>query len=318
MKKPYCLLIGDVLEQLKTIPAKSIQTCVTSPPYFGLRDYGHSGQIGLESTPTAYIAKLVEVFTEVNRTLADDGTLWLNLGDSYAANGVPGNNAGGKTGFTGGKIETLRAKRTVGAGLKAKDLMMMPHRVAIALQEWGWYVRSDIVWQKPNCMPSSVKDRPTNSHEYIFLLSKSAKYYYDADAIKEPATASTLSRPAQNVADQIGSCRGHGGMETNGNMKAVGGENGYRNSRSVWAINTKAYKGAHFAVFPDELPRRCILAGSKPGDTVLDVFAGSGTTMAVALSLSRQAVGIELNPDYAGLIEKRISAVQLKLGQGEL
>lgn len=296
-----------------------VQTCVTSPPYFGLRDYGHEGQIGLEQTPEDYVAAMVEVFRCVRDVLADDGTLWLNLGDSYAAarggTHQPAETlAGGKSGkmADGKRVNRSRhegynpTRNAAGIGLKHKDLIGIPWRVAFALQADGWYLRQDIIWHKPNPMPESVRDRCTKAHEYIFLLSKSERYFFDADAIKEPLATSSVDRLAQpTLAQQIGSSRVPG--KTNGNMKAVGnGEN--RNRRSVWTVTTKPYKGAHFATYPSDLIKPCVLAGSRPGDIVLDPFMGSGTTAAVALQNDRQYLGCELNPEYEALQQERIDA----------
>jgi len=282
------------------------QMCVTSPPYFGLRDYGHPGQLGLEKSPDEYVKSMVEVFRCVRDVLADDGVLWLNLGDSYAANRsyqVPSTKGGPKHGDSqsvGG------AASRVPDGLKPKDLIGIPWRVAFALQADGWYLRQDIIWHKPNPMPESVTDRCTKAHEYIFLLSKSERYFYDADAVMEPVAASTIERLSQpTLSQQVGSTRVPG--KTNGNMKAVGnGET--RNRRSVWSVATRPYKGAHFATFPPALIEPCILAGSRPGDIVLDPFMGSGTTAQVALQHGRQYMGCELNPEYEGLQRERISS----------
>ena len=342
------ILPGDCLETLKGLPAGIVQTCVTSPPYYGLRDYGVDGQIGLEETPEAYVDKLVQVFREVWRVLKDDGTLWLNLGDSYAGSGGAGGDystGGLKEGQPKWKsnFEIDRTKRTAsrwGGGnipasgyLKPKNLIGIPWRVAFALQADGWWLRSDIIWHKPNPMPESVTDRPTKSHEYIFLLSKSAQYYYDAEAIMEPVTGTTHARVSQNVAAQIGSFRANGGAKTNGPMKAVirtpkqqpagsGIKNNdsfnnalvlpvdMRNKRSVWTVSTKPYSGAHFATFPPDLIEPCILAGSKAGDTVLDPFGGSGTTGAVSVKHHRNAILCELNPAYIELTRKRLNQVQ--------
>jgi DNA modification methylase len=286
----------------------TVQTCITSPPYFGLRDYGHEGQLGLEETPDQYVAAMVEVFRCVRDVLADDGTLWLNIGDTYATQG----------GAHGGRLDNQRgvgAKRThdnkggdqkarkAPDGLKPKDLIGIPWRVAFALQADGWYLRQDIIWHKPNPMPESVTDRCTKAHEYLFLLSKSERYYFDSEAIKEPVSASTQSRLAQDVKNQKGSDRVPG--KTNGTMKAVGnGES--RNRRSVWSVNVRPYKGAHFATFPPALIEPCILAGSKADDTVLDPFMGSGTTAAVAQRLGRHYLGCELNESYRPLQTERL------------
>lgn len=327
---------GDCLSSLKTIPDESVACCVTSPPYFGLRDYGHEAQIGLETTPDAYVSKIVEVFREVRRVLKKDGTLWLNLGDSYAGSGrglmgdgTPSDRGNAKQGTNRGT--TVGSFVHVETGLKPKDLIGIPWRVAFALQADGWWLRQDIIWHKPNPMPESVHDRCTKAHEYIFLLSKSAHYWFDAEAISQPLAEASVQRLAQsNLANQNGSDRVPG--KTNGNMKAVGprfggnkygdnqasehrtksgnewdGGSGRANRRSVWSINTQAYKGAHFATFPSEIPRLCIMAGTKAGDTVLDPFGGSGTTGAVAIELGRGAILCELNPDFAQLIRERCS-----------
>jgi len=285
------LYIGDALESLKAMPDKSVQMCVTSPPYYGLRDYGVEGQIGLEETPDDYITKLVEIFREVKRVLKDDGTLWVNIGDSYAGNCSRGSN-GGRAGY-GTKREGVFNRVT--GNLKPKDLIGIPWMLAFALRSDGWYLRQDIIWAKPSPLPESVKDRCTKSHEYIFLLSKSAQYYYNADAIKVKAVTSIKS-PRTAHGDSA-ECK-HGRIGTFSNMA---------NRRDVWVIPTEPYNGAHFAVFPSELPRLCILVGSRYGDIVLDPFAGSGTTGAVAISLYRKAVLCELNTDYIKLIKKRIA-----------
>ncbi len=291
------------------------QMCVTSPPYFGLRDYGHDGQIGLEQTPEEYIAAIIEVFRCVRDVLADDGTLWLNLGDSYGAAG--GNTYAGfnkrwnGTGGAGSKQDATLAgvtDRKISTSLKPKNLLGIPWRVALALQADGWILRQDIIWHKPNPMPESVRDRCTKAHEYIFLLSKSEQYYFDSEAFAEPVAASTVERLSQaTLAQQIGSSRVPG--KTNGNMKAVG-DTEKRNRRSVWTIATRPYKGAHFATFPPALIEPCILAGSRPGDVVLDPFMGSGTTAQVALQHDRKYLGCELNPEYGPLQQERISSVQ--------
>jgi DNA modification methylase len=276
---------------------------VTSPPYFGLRDYGCAGQIGLESTPDAYVAELVAVFREVRRVLRDDGTLWLNLGDSYASGkGTCYNPGGGESSLDGHaalkkagayKLDRGNKSTLAASGLKPKDLVGIPWRVAFALQADGWYLRQDIIWAKPSPFPESVKDRCTKSHEYIFLLSKSAQYYYNADAIKVKAVTSVNS--VRNGRGNSADCR-RGRIGTFSDMV---------NRRDVWTISTKPYKGSHFAVFPPEIPRLCILAGSKPGDTILDPFGGSGTTGEVAASEGRKAILIELNPEYVKLAKNR-------------
>ena len=302
------IVIGDVRTVLPTVPAESVRCCVTSPPYFGLRDYGMGAQIGLESTPDAYVAELVAVFREVRRVLTDDGTLWLNLGDSYAGAANSGGSEGERTGSGGGKsgaavrVAGLPAKR--GDGIKPKDLLGIPWRVAFALQADGWYLRSDIIWAKPNPMPESVTDRPTKAHEYVFLLSKAARYYYNAAGVAEPAIhAGAVVTNANGKNGQMGDF----GATRGGFLKPEGvtvGET--RNARTVWTIATRPYAGAHFATMPPELAERCIKAGSAPGDTVLDPFCGSGTTLAVAVGHGRQGLGVELNPTYADLAAQRI------------
>lgn len=328
---------GDCRTTLRAWAAAGIkaQTCVTSPPYFGLRDYGHDGQIGLEKTPEEYIAAMVEVFRCVRGVLADDGTLWLNIGDSYVGSA----NNGGTTsktmqGTQAATGKTLPAKRC--EGLKQKDLIGIPWMLAFALRADGWYLRQDIIWSKPNPMPESVTDRCTKAHEYIFLLSKSERYFYDQEAVKEPASPASIARWNQDIENQTGSDCVPG--KTNGNMKAVGGKGGKnafrgqghqrdsdtgpanregrdmqnvgasetRNKRSVWTVATVPYKGAHFATFPPALIEPCILAGSRPGDVVLDPFFGSGTTGMVAQNLGRRWLGCELNPAYGPLQDERL------------
>ena len=274
-----------------------VQMCVTSPPYFGLRDYGHDGQLGLEATPTEYVVAMVEVFALVHELLADDGVLWLNLGDSYTGSA----NNGGKESKTmqGTQDATgnnLPSKR--GVGLKQKDLIGIPWRVAFALQADGWYLRQDIIWHKPNPMPESVTDRCTKSHEYIFLLSKSARYYFDSAAIAEPAKPDTSVRDRDST--RLNNTPGRNRM---GGLTVNDYES--RNKRSVWTVPTTPYSGAHFATFPPALIEPCILAGSRVGDTVLDPFFGSGTTGQVSQALGRKWIGCELNPAYGELQQVR-------------
>lgn len=331
------ILNGDCRDVLKTLPEKSVQCCVTSPPYFGLRDYGHDSQIGAEPTPDEFAAELVAVFRDVRRVLKDDGTLWLNLGDSYSGAGHGG----------GGSFEKERNWRVGNpdknngssnrdglgrvSGIKPKDLIGIPWRVAFALQADGWYLRQDIIWAKPNPMPESVTDRCTKAHEYIFMLTKQAKYYYDQDAIKEPMSMSSVARLLQpGLDDQAGYARVPG--KTNGNMKAVGkidkqrghgrrhdGFNarwdamekqeqcsGMRNKRSVWTVATRPFKESHYATFPPSLIEPCILAGCPVGGMVLDPFGGAGTTGLVADRLQRNATLIELNSAYATMARNRI------------
>jgi DNA modification methylase len=303
---------GDCRETMRKWAAEGVkaQTCVTSPPYYGLRDYGHDGQIGLEETPEEYIAAMVEVFRCVKDVLADDGTLWLNIGDSYYN-------------YRPGKGQAL-VKQTVAnsnqdlpqtcarrgnklEGLKEKDLIGIPWMLAFALRADGWYLRQDIIWHKPNPMPESVQDRCTKAHEYIFLMSKSPKYYYDIDSIKEDAHTTDTSdrnRDESRLNNTPGRTR-MAGLTTNHYEK--------KNKRSVWTVTTKPYEGAHFAVFPTDLIEPCILAGAPVGGIVLDPFMGSGTTAQVAQNLGRQYLGCELNTDYKPLQDKRLSQLSLEL-----
>lgn len=262
------IVVGNALVELAKFPDSSFQCCVTSPPYWGLRDYGIEGQIGAEMSLDEYIKNLVLIFGQVRRVLADDGTLWLNIGDSYTS--------GGRTWRDTDKKNPARAmsyRPPTPEGLKSKDLIGVPWLIAFALQYDSWHLRSDIIWHKPNCQPESVKDRPTQAHEYLFLMSKSEKYYYDFEAIKEPTKENA----------------------------------GFRNRRSVWSINTESSKEAHFAVFPPSLVKPCILAGSSPGSLVLDPFFGSGTVGEVCIEQGRRCVGIELNPEYAEIARKRLA-----------
>lgn len=262
------LVEGDAARVLAKLPDRSCQTCITSPPYWSLRDYGIAGQIGLESSVEDYIRSLVKVFSEVRRVLRDDGTLWLNIGDSYTS--------GGRTWRASDKKNPVRAMKVrppTPAGLKPKDLIGIPWRLAFALQQAGWYLRADLVWNKPNCQPESVKDRPTRSHEYVFLLTKSERYLYDASAKRGP--------------------------------------NG-RNMRTVWDINTRSIPDAHFATFPTTLVEPCLALATRPNDLVLDPFVGSGTTGLMALSMRRRFLGIELNPDYLKIAERRLNGFVIK------
>jgi hypothetical protein len=268
------LYTGDCIEVLKRLPAESVQCVVTSPPYYGLRDYGHAGQIGLEQTPDDYVAKMVEVFREVRRVLRDDGTVWLNIGDSYAGSGKGGQSAEKRS---AGWQPTYANKGYVPPDCKPKDLMGIPWLLALALRADGWYLRQDIIWHKPNVMPEPALDRCVKAHEYLFLLSKSQRYYFDAEAVKE---------------------------------SAVGGDE-KRNRRSVWTIPTRPFKEAHFAVMPEALVEPCVLAGSKAGDTILDPFTGSGTVAVVAERHGRSFVGAELNPEYAQIAWGRIAGARI-------
>ena len=353
------ILQGNVLERAKDIESNSIQCCVTSPPYWGLRDYGTAtweggdescshkrdskasescttghvnlegsvgdgiykseckrcgairvdNQLGLEETPEEYVQNMVEVFREVKRVLKDDGTLWLNLGDSYCGTGNKGSSKDPK--HSDGRNGQKKAVNNKIQGLKPKDLVGIPWRVALALQADGWYLRQDIIWHKPNPMPEPVIDRCTKAHEYIFLMSKSPKYYYDVDALKEKATT-IENRPSGIVRDRLYDYdskekamgkRTSSGLDQDSNVT----EPSMRNKRSVWTINTKPYKEAHFAVFPTKLPELCIRAGTKEGDIVLDPFFGSGTTGWVARELGRNYIGIELNPEYIKIAEGRFA-----------
>ena len=344
----FQLYVGDVRDVLRELPAESVDCCVTSPPYWGLRDYGHEDQIGLEDSPAEYVASLVAVFAEVRRVLKPTGTLWLNLGDTYAGNRsyqVPqtlhgGTDVGNRRGMT---VSPRRDNAPIPrsdmlvAGLKPKDLIGIPWRVALALQEDGWWLRSDIVWSKPNPMPESVTDRPTKSHEYVFLLTKGPRYFFDADAVREPYKYD--GRTVTHVEGRDGSAqyrngerwpglkpRSSGNKERKPNPAAVLGrgdtshgipwvEGVGRNIRSVWEIATQPYPDAHFAVYPEALPERCIKAGCPEGGTVLDPFMGSGTTALVARRLGRRSIGIELNEEYAALAAKRLQQLSLFAGE---
>lgn len=308
------IIVGDARERLADLPAGAVRCCVTSPPYFGLRDYGVAGQIGAEQTPDEYLAALVEVFRAVRRVLADDGTLWLNLGDSYCSTDKwgGGGNIGKNTVAADGSVPSwaVRRKRDKMPGFKPKDLLMIPARVGLALQADGWYLRSHIIWHKPNPMPESVRDRPTGAHESVFLLAKQPKYFYDADAVREPLTE---QRNYRNWEDRkaLGAAvrRGDPGLSGDVNRSCgVGANPAGRNLRNVWTITPKPFKGAHFATFPPDLAERCIKAGSAAGDTVLDPFAGAGTTLLAAKRLGRNGVGIELNADYADMARARLRA----------
>jgi DNA modification methylase len=337
------ILCGDAATMLARMPERSVQMVMTSPPYFGLRDYGVEGQLGLEPTPDAFVAALVDVFQHIRRVLKDDGVCWLNLGDSYAGGGGFCATAPSTATSKSGKYGTAgAAMKSVGsvAGLKAKDLIGTPWRVAFALQADGWYLRSDVIWHKPNPMPESVTDRPTRAHEYLFLLTKQARYYYDADAIREPFVESTLkeiaagydgtatkdygtagaqdpsavkSRIIANIQKKRAPRPGvdvHGGNQGQGGIPISGVG---RNKRSVWTITPQPFKGAHFATFPEKLVEPCVLAGSRPGDTVLDPFCGSGRAGIVALKHGRSFIGIDLNIDYCVMAIEALSAIEAAL-----
>jgi len=323
------IINGDCKEILKTLESNSINCCVTSPPYYGLRDYGVEGQIGLENTPQEYIDKLVMVFREVKRVLRDDGTLWVNIADTYCST-APGTK--GDSHFIKECKQATRDARKkyrvqTPKKMKPKDLMGIPWMLAFALRDDGWYLRQDIIWHKPNPMPESVKDRCTKAHEYIFLLSKSRRYYFDHEAIKEPCVGFNNDPPAgslgtfkPNTRRRKGNnktFRGGGAYTNNQSFNnhtdaqntSVGNkpnETGLKNKRSVWTVGTRGYKGAHFATFPPDLIKPCILAGCPENGTVLDPFSGSGTTGEVAEQSKRKYVGIELNPQYCELQEDRL------------
>jgi DNA modification methylase len=325
-------LQGNCIDKIKELDDNSIDCVVSSPPYFGLRDYGVDGQFGLEKTYQDYLTNTVKVFETFKPKLKDTATIWWNVGDSYSS---------GKRTTT--KNQSLRGNKDYGVtrtpvqqGIKEKDLLMIPNRVAIKLQDAGWYIRSEIIWHKPNPMPESVRDRPTSCHEKIWLITKNKKYYYDADAIKEPITDTTAIRLLQkNIDNQKGSSRANGGMKSNGNMKAMGRKNfnknmggsgtsfvnhsGYkkadgtyminptRNKRNVWSVTTKPFKGSHFATFPKDLIEPCIKAGCPENGIVLDPFGGAGTTGIVSALNNRNAILIELNPEYIKIAEDRIN-----------
>lgn len=317
----------DSVEGLKQIPDGTVQCCVTSPPYWGLRDYGVAGQLGLEKTPNEYVVNMVKVFSEVRRVLRDDGVLWLNLGDTYSAHKdcksigqslAKGTSRADAHVIAKGKSHSHNSRMLKSVGLKNKDLIGIPWRIALALQADGWWLRSDIIWAKPNPMPESVTDRPTKSHEYIFLLTKSAKYYYDADAVRLPFSES-YANDSRHGSEELEhepqkDYRGQGKQvqtptQLHDNMFTKPKLNG-ANLKSVWTITTKPYSGAHFATFPPEIPEKCIKAGSKVGDLILDPFAGSGTTLEVAKRLGRDYIGIELNEKYVKeLIEPRLANI---------
>lgn len=320
------IIIGDVRERLRDLPDESVNCCVTSPPYFGLRDYGVAAQIGLEASPDAFIEQLVGVFREVRRALRPDGTLWLNIGDSYASN------AGGysSTGSRGATSSPTIGAKTMAAvqkgrgrkpfeGCKEKDLIGIPWMLAFALRADGWFLRQDIIWSKPNPMPESVRDRCTKAHEYLFLLSKSPRYFYDADAIKEASVDPDGS--ARRYESEFGGAKarapiGKAGIDTRTRPQGMREFDGRRNKRSVWEVATQPFKEAHFATFPPALVEPCILAGCPVGGLVLDPFGGAGTTGLVAQRLGRRAVLVELNPEYAAIADRRIRAGDVGLPLG--
>jgi DNA modification methylase len=298
------LLIGDCRDKLRELPDASVHCCVTSPPYFGLRDYGVDGQMGLEPTPDEFVEGMVEVFGEVRRCLRDDGTLWLNIGDSYNSGG--GTVGAGKAVYTGGQ-RVPNIKQTLDcSGLKPKDLIGIPWMLAFALRADGWYLRQDIIWSKPNPMPESVRDRCTKAHEYLFLLSKGPRYYFDAEAIAEPSIYGPdcgQKEAAKGSFSGKWSAPGDG-SRNDGSFRAI---RETRNKRSVWEVATQPFSEAHFATYPPALIEPCILAGCPKGGTVLDPFGGAGTTGLVADRLQRDAILIELNPEYAEIARCRLN-----------
>jgi DNA modification methylase len=315
------LLCGDALEVLKTLPSESVHCIVTSPPYFNLRSYGVDGQVGLEKTPELYVARLVEVFHEARRVLRADGTFWLNIGDSYATQPGKGNNVPQTKWKSNSYPEQAAHRSTKIDGCKPKDLIGIPWMLAFAMRADGWYLRSDIIWHKSNAMPESVTDRPTKSHEYLFLLSKSSKYFYDHKAIKEPSVYPEDDRKARasinhktmptnmvngirpRKQDEVGKRQYTGFNDRWDNHE---GPYVTRNKRTVWKIPTRAFPGAHFATYPPALVEPCILAGCPEGGTVLDPFNGAATTGLVAQKYGRNYIGIDLNPDYIEMSRKRL------------
>jgi len=336
------ILQGDCLDILRTLPDESVHCCVTSPPYWGLRDYGHDGQLGLEKTPDEYVGKILAIFREVRRVLRKDGTCWLNLGDSYTSGGRKERDPGKQKihpAFDGDNFADGLRPGTPD-GLKPKDLIGIPWRVAFALQSDGWWLRQDIIWHKPNPMPESVRDRCTKAHEYVFMLAKSARYFYNAEAIAEPASMESAARYERGRSDHHKYANGGPGDQTitksfehmrrtdkqRGHSRRHAGFNdrwdamekseqcrGTRNKRSVWTISTQPYPEAHFATFPEEIPRLCVLAGRPPGGVVLDPFCGAGTTGLVAKKLGHDFIGIELNPEYVKMATRRINSVPKNL-----
>ena len=306
------IFCGDALNVLRTLPDNFVHCCITSPPYYALRDYGVDGQIGREDTPAQYVARLTEVFSEVWRVLRPNGTLWLNIADTYCGTGSKGDHLDPKnpSGRNGQCVSLAQRVENV----KAKDMIGIPWMLAFALRDYGWYLRSDIIWQKANPMPESCKDRPSPCYEHIFLMAKSRKYYFNAEAIAEPVAESTPMRMRRKFGKNKYSAGIPGQTHQHLNDYRP---NGYaeedipllRNKRDVWQINSVPYKGAHFAAYPPKLVETCLLAGCPQDGIVLDPFLGSGTTAAVAKQMGRHYIGIELNPDYCALAEQRIGGV---------
>lgn len=314
------ILIGDSLTVLKGIPSDTIDCCVTSPPYYQLRSYDVDGQIGLEDTPEEYIERLTEVFREVKRCMKPTGTLWLNIGDSYAGSGKGRNGDGtasidedSKQYTNKGSIMGVLPKGTVGNGLKPKDMIGIPWMLAFSLRTDGWYLRNDIIWEKVNALPSPVKDRCTSSYEHVFLMAKERYYYFSSESIAEPIQDTTRARYHRGRTDKHKYIKFNGEQPINSMEYLTKNHGETRNKRDVWHIANSSYHGAHFATYPEKLVEPCILAGCPYGGTVLDPFCGSGTTGVVALKHGRKFIGIELNPEYARLAEERINGTQLKL-----
>tara|TARA_R110002049_G_scaffold306343_1_gene504666 strand:+ start:54 stop:992 length:939 start_codon:yes stop_codon:yes gene_type:complete len=305
---------GNCIDVIKTLENNSIDCVVSSPPYFGLRDYGVDGQFGLEKTYQDYLANTVKVFETFKPKLKDTATIWWNVGDSYnssqAGNKTSGNGVGANIHYKNGSIPK---KRNISKNLKPKDLLMIPNRVAIALQDAGWYIRSEIIWHKPNPMPESVKDRPTSCHEKIWLITKSKKYYYDADAIKEDVAQSTKDRDKYKRTSYQKESWNEKINHLNPTKNTHRNCGNKKNKRNVWTVTTKPFKDAHFATFPKDLIEPCILAGCPEGGTVLDPFSGAGTTVLVANEHNRKAIGIELNDDYIKIAERRMNDCQPRM-----
>lgn len=305
------IIVGDCLNVLRTLPEASVHCCVTSPPYWGLRDYGHAWQIGLENTPETYVARMVDVFREVRRVLRDDGTLWLNLGDTYYGGKVENGTSkvretASDCGYTqsGGTVQmSKRTQDGTHHTIKPKDLVGIPWRVAFALQTDGWWLRQDIIWHKPNPMPESVRDRCTKAHEYVFLLAKSQRYYFDSGAAKEPAVTDIGNSKIRFGGAKYGDSDSPKHATKSGNVYIPSGT---RNKRSVWSITTKPFTGTHFATMPLDLAETCVSIGCPPGGVVLDPFFGAGTVGLAAVRNNRKYLGIDLNPEYCAVARNRI------------
>jgi DNA modification methylase len=297
---------GDAGEVLKTFDDQSVQCVVTSPPYWRMRDYEVDGQMGMEETPELYTEALVKLFKEVWRVLRDDGTIWVNLGDCYASGGW-GNGCSDRIGRsrTYSQREKLTGWRGYPKGLKHKDLVGIPWRFAFAMQSAGWYLRSSIIWEKPNVLPESVTDRPTKSYEYVFLMSKEPQYYYDADAVKVPSSPNTHER-GQRVRTKIDKANKKNNRANASFLQNIGGVVKMRNLRDVWTIPNRPFKEAHFSTFPPKLAKLCILAGCPAGEVVLDPFIGSGTSCAVAKKFGRKSIGIDLKPEFLEMAKRRV------------